>query len=66
MEHTNHPFGKENDLNQTPMIMFPVNLPGCKFSLAKEIARHASNERENAKSTSGTASASRVGAEVLR
>ena len=29
MEHTNHPFGKENDLKQTPMIMFHVNLPGC-------------------------------------
>ena len=28
MEHTNHQFRKENDLNQTPMIMFHVNLPG--------------------------------------
>ena len=37
-----------------------------RFSLAKEIACDAANERENAKSTSGTASASRVGAEVLR
>jgi len=27
MEHTNHPFRKENDL--PPMIMFHVNLPGC-------------------------------------
>ena len=29
MEPTNHPFRKENDLNQTSMIMFHVNLPGC-------------------------------------
>ena len=29
MEHTNHPFRKENDLNQTSMIMFHVNLQGC-------------------------------------
>ena len=29
-EHTNHPpFRKENYLNQTSMIMFHVNLPGC-------------------------------------
>ena len=27
----NHPFGKENDLNQTSMIMFHVNLPGCLY-----------------------------------
>ena len=30
MEPTNHPFRKEHDLNQTPMIMFYVNLPGCR------------------------------------
>jgi len=29
MEPTNHPFRKENDLNQTFMIMFHVNLRGC-------------------------------------
>ena len=29
MEHTNHPFRKENDLNQAPMMMFHVNLPEC-------------------------------------
>ena len=31
MEHTNHPFRKENDLpnRPNPMIMFHVNLPGC-------------------------------------
>ena len=29
MEPTNHPFRKENDLNQTSMIMFHVNLQGC-------------------------------------
>ena len=29
MEHINHPFRKENDLNQTSMIMFHVNLQGC-------------------------------------
>ena len=29
MEPTNHPFGRENYLNQTSMIMFHVNLPGC-------------------------------------
>ena len=29
MEPTNPPFGKENDRNQTSMIMFPVNLQGC-------------------------------------
>ena len=29
LEPTNHPFRKENDLNQTSMIMFPVNLQGC-------------------------------------
>jgi len=28
MEPTNHPFGKENDLNQTSVIMFHVNLQG--------------------------------------
>ena len=28
MEPTNHPFRKENDLNQTSMIMFHVNLQG--------------------------------------
>ena len=28
MEPTNHPSRKENDLNQTSMIMFHVNLPG--------------------------------------
>ena len=32
MEPTNHPFRKENDMNQTSMIMFHVNLPGCSFS----------------------------------
>ena len=26
----NHPFRKENDLNQTSMIMFHVNLQGCR------------------------------------
>ena len=26
---TNHPFRKENDLNQTSMIMFHINLQGC-------------------------------------
>ena len=30
-EPTNQPFGKENDLKQTSMIMFHVNLPGCKI-----------------------------------
>ena len=30
MEPKNHPFRKENDLNQTSMIMFHVNLQGCK------------------------------------
>ena len=30
MEPTNHPFRKENDLSHTSMIMFHVNLPGCK------------------------------------
>ena len=30
MEPEHHPFGKENDLNQTSMIMFHVNLQGCK------------------------------------
>ena len=29
MEPTNHPFRKENDLNQTCMIMFHVDLQGC-------------------------------------
>ena len=29
MEPTNHPFGRENDLNQASMIMFHVNLQGC-------------------------------------
>ena len=28
-EPTNHPFRKENDRNQTSMIMFHVNLQGC-------------------------------------
>jgi len=28
--YSHHPFRKENDLNQTRMIMFHVNLPGCK------------------------------------
>ena len=27
---TNHPFRKENDLNQTSMLMFHVNLQGCR------------------------------------
>ena len=31
MEPTNHPFRKENDLNQTSMIMVHVNLPGCRW-----------------------------------
>ena len=31
MEPTNQPFGKENDLNRTSMIMFHVNLPGCEL-----------------------------------
>ena len=40
MEHSNHPFRKENDLNPTSMIMFYVNLPGCiryiyKFNMLK-------------------------------
>ena len=30
MEPTNHPFGKEYDVNQTSMVMFHVNLQGCK------------------------------------
>jgi len=30
MGPTNHQFGKENDLNQTSIIMVHVNLPGCK------------------------------------
>ena len=29
MELTNHPFRKENDLNQTSMSMVHVNLQGC-------------------------------------
>ena len=29
MEPTNHPFRKENDLNQTSRNMFHVNLQGC-------------------------------------
>ena len=29
MEPTNHPFGKENDLRKTSMIMFHDNLQGC-------------------------------------
>ena len=29
MEPTKHPFREENDLNQTSMIMFQVNLQGC-------------------------------------
>ena len=32
MEHTHHPFRKENDRNQISMIMFHVNLPGCNVS----------------------------------
>ena len=31
LEPTNHPFRKENDLNQTSMIMFHVNLQGCTW-----------------------------------
>ena len=31
--YSHHPFRKENDLNQTSMIMFHVNLPGCKVCL---------------------------------
>ena len=31
MEPTNHLFRKENDLNQTSMNMFHVNLQGCKW-----------------------------------
>ena len=34
MEHTNHPFRKENDLIQTPMIMFqPLIFQGVSTSL---------------------------------
>ena len=29
--YSHHPFRKENDLNQTSMIMFRVNLQGCRF-----------------------------------
>ena len=36
MEPTNHPFRKENDLNQTSMIMFHVNLQGCISVLADD------------------------------
>ena len=36
MESTNHPFRKENDLNQTSMIMFHVNLQGCISVLADD------------------------------
>ena len=32
MEPTNHPFRKENDLNQTSMTMFHVDLQGCTYS----------------------------------
>ena len=32
---TNHPFRKENDLNQTSMIMFHANLQGCKHGSRK-------------------------------
>ena len=35
MEPTNHPFGKENDLNQTSMIMFHVSLQGCMDFLSR-------------------------------
>ena len=31
MEPQNYPFRKENDLNQTSMIMFHVNLQGCRW-----------------------------------
>ena len=31
--YSHQPFGKENDLNQTSMIMFHVNLQGCKHSM---------------------------------
>ena len=33
MEHSNHPFRKENDLPNLYMIMFHVNLPGCSLSV---------------------------------
>ena len=37
MEPTNHPCRKENDLNQTSMIMFHVNLQGCTVLLAQPV-----------------------------
>ena len=43
MEPTNHPFGKENDLNQTSMIMFHVNLQGCSQFLLNDIGSQGEN-----------------------
>ena len=40
MEHSNHPFGKENDLNQTSMIMFHVSLPGCTLQSTNMATEH--------------------------
>ena len=43
---TNHPFRKEHDLNQTSMIMFHVNLQGCKHSKKQQKHTKAHNIRQ--------------------